>query len=75
MDLEHTYFCKTYEAQPAVLERGEGIYVWDVEGRRYIDAVCGVGACNQGHCHPKVVKAFVDQAAQITLTSRAFHNT
>jgi len=46
MDLEHTYFCKTYEAQPAVLERGEGIYVWDVEGRKYIDAVCGVGACN-----------------------------
>ena len=56
------------------MSRGEGIHVWDVNGKRYIDFLSGYSAVNQGHCHPKIVKALVDQAAKLTLTSRAFHN-
>jgi ornithine--oxo-acid transaminase len=57
-----------------VLERGEGVYVWDVDGNRYYDFLSGYSAVNQGHCHPKIVQSFIEQSQKLTLTSRAFHN-
>lgn len=75
MDLEQKFFTFHYQPQPVVLERGEGVHVWDVNGKQYLDCIAGVGACNQGHVHPKILQAFVHQASKITLTSRAFHNT
>ena len=59
---------------PVVLNRGEGVYVWDVEGKKYYDFLSAYSAVNQGHCHPKIIKALVDQSSKLTLTSRAFHN-
>jgi ornithine--oxo-acid transaminase len=67
--------CHNYSCLPIAVDRGERIYVWDVEGRKYYDFLCGYSACNQGHVHPKILKAMIDQAQKITLTSRAFHNT
>ncbi len=67
--------CHNYACLPVAVDRGERIYVWDVEGRKYFDFLCGYSACNQGHVHPKILKAMIDQAQKITLTSRAFHNT
>lgn len=63
-----------YKPLPVVIERGEGVWVWDVEGRRYLDMLSAYSALNQGHRHPRIVQALVDQAAKLTLTSRAFHN-
>lgn len=63
--------CKTL---PVVLERGEGVYAWDVEGRRYIDFLAGFAALSQGHCHPRLVKIMRDQAGILTHTSRAYHS-
>ena len=67
--------CHNYACLPVAVDRGERIYVYDIEGRKYFDFLCGYSACNQGHVHPKILKAMIDQAQKITLTSRAFHNT
>lgn len=74
IDLESQYGAHNYHPLPVVLERGQGVFVWDVEGRRYYDFLSGYSAVNQGHCHPKVISALVQQAGKLTLTSRAFHN-
>lgn len=74
IEKELTYSAHNYHPLPVVLERGEGVYLWDVEGKRYYDFLSGYSAVNQGHCHPKIVKALVDQAQKLTLTSRAFHS-
>ncbi|GAA6098839.1 ornithine aminotransferase, mitochondrial, partial [Tachysurus ichikawai] len=63
-----------YHPLPVALHRGEGIHVWDVEGRRYFDFLSAYSAVNQGHCHPKIVSALIEQASKLTLTSRAFYN-
>ena len=75
VDLDHKRVCHNYGPIPVTVERGERIYVWDVEGRRYYDFLCGYSSTNQGHCHPKIIKTLVDQAQKLTQTSRAFHNT
>ncbi len=72
--LEEKYGAHNYHPLPVVLERGEGVYVYDVEGKRYFDFLSGYSAVNQGHCHPVIVKALVEQASRLTLTSRAFYN-
>lgn len=71
---EDKYGAHNYHPLPVVLEKGEGIYVWDVEGKRYFDFLSAYSAVNQGHCHPKIIKALTDQAQILTLTSRAFHS-
>src|SRR5215475_326989 len=63
-----------YKPLGVVLARGEGVFVWDVEGRRYLDCLSAYSAVNQGHCHPKILAAMVEQAGRLTLTSRAFRN-
>jgi ornithine--oxo-acid transaminase len=68
------YSANNYHPLPVVLTRGEGVYVWDVEGRRYFDMLSGYSALNQGHSHPRLVRAMVEQAQRLALTSRAFHN-
>lgn len=72
--LENCYGAKNYKPLDVVLERGEGIWVWDVEGNRYMDCLSSYSAVNQGHCHPGIVGALVEQAKKLTLTSRAFRN-
>ena len=72
--LEEKYGAHNYHPLPVVLERGEGVYVWDVDGKRYFDFLSAYSAVNQGHCHPKIVKALCDQAHKLCLTSRAFYN-
>lgn len=72
--LEAEYGARNYKPLDVVLTRGEGVYVWDVDGRRYLDGLSAYSAVNQGHCHPKILKAMVDQASRLTLTSRAFRN-
>lgn len=74
MDRESRFGAHNYHPIPVVLERGEGIYVWDVDGRKYFDFLSAYSAVNQGHCHPKIIGAMVDQARKLTLTSRAFYN-
>ena len=74
LELEEKYGAHNYHPLPVVLNRGEGVFVWDVDGKKYYDFLSGYSAVNQGHCHPKIVDAFVEQARQLTLTSRAFHN-
>ena len=74
IDLEDRYGAHNYHPIPVVLERGEGVFVWDVEGKRYYDFLSGYSALNQGHCHPKIVQSFIEQSKQLTLTSRAFYN-
>lgn len=74
LDLEEKYGAHNYHPVPVVLERGEGVYVWDVDGNRYYDFLSGYSAINQGHCHPKIVQSFIEQSKKLTLTSRAFHN-
>lgn len=71
---EEQFSAHNYHPLPVVLERGEGVYMWDVEGKRYYDFLSGYSAVNQGHCHPKIVKVLVEQAQKLTLTSRAFHS-
>lgn len=75
IEREEKYGAHNYHPLPVVLERGEGIYVWDVEGKRYFDFLSAYSAVNQGHCHPVIIKALTDQAKKITLTSRAFYNS
>lgn len=74
MDRESRFGAHNYHPLPVVLERGEGIYVWDVEGKKYFDFLSAYSAVNQGHCHPRIVKALTDQAGRLALTSRAFYN-
>lgn len=74
MDLEQKYGAFNYHPLPVVLSRGEGVHVWDVDGKKYYDFLAAYSAVNQGHCHPKILAAFTAQAARLTLTSRAFYN-
>ncbi|MDO7576043.1 MAG: aminotransferase class III-fold pyridoxal phosphate-dependent enzyme, partial [Flavobacteriaceae bacterium] len=74
IDLEHANGAHDYHPIPAVLERGEGVYLWDVDGKKYYDFLSAYSAVNQGHCHPRIVNALKQQAEVLTLTSRAFHN-
>lgn len=75
MELENKYGAHNYHPIPVVLERGEGVYVWDVDGKKYFDFLSAYSAVNQGHCHPKIIKTLVGQAQKLTLTSRAFYNS
>jgi len=74
IELEDKYGAHNYHPIPVVLEKGLGVYVWDVEGKKYFDFLSGYSAVNQGHCHPAIIKVFVEQAQRLTLTSRAFHS-
>ena len=74
MELEDKYGAHNYHPLPVVLSKGEGVYVWDVEGKKYFDFLSAYSAVNQGHCHPRIVQAMIDQAKVLTLTSRAFYN-
>lgn len=74
IELENKYGAHNYHPLPVVLNRGEGVYVWDVEGKKYYDFLSAYSAVNQGHCHPEIVGAMDKQARTLTLTSRAFHN-
>ncbi|WP_136480846.1 ornithine--oxo-acid transaminase [Cognatitamlana onchidii] len=74
IDLENKYGAHNYHPLPVVLNKGEGVYVWDVEGKKYYDFLSAYSAVNQGHCHPRIVDAMIQQAQTLTLTSRAFHN-
>ena len=74
IELENKYGAHNYHPLPVVLSRGEGVYVWDVEGKQYYDFLSAYSAVNQGHCHPKIVGAMTQQAQHLTLTSRAFYN-
>ncbi len=71
---EDQYSAHNYHPLPVVLERGEGVHVWDVDGKRYFDFLSGYSAVNQGHCHPKIITSLIAQAQKLTLTSRAFHS-
>lgn len=73
--LEKRYGAHNYKPVPVVIERGEGIFVWDTDGKRYFDFLSAYSAVNQGHCHPRIVEALVAQAQKLTLTSRAFYNS
>lgn len=74
IELENKYGAHNYHPLPVVLSRGEGVYLWDVEGKRYYDFLSAYSAVNQGHCHPKIINALKEQAENLTLTSRAFYN-
>ncbi len=74
IQLEDQYGAHNYHPLPVVLSKGEGVYVWDVEGKRYYDFLSAYSAVNQGHCHPKIINALTEQAKSLTLTSRAFYN-
>ncbi len=75
IDLENQYGAHNYHPLPVVLDRGEGVFVWDVEGKKYYDFLSAYSAVNQGHSHPKIVEALVNQAKKLALTSRAFYNS
>ncbi|MFT4152391.1 ornithine--oxo-acid transaminase [Parafilimonas sp.] len=74
LQLEEEFGAHNYHPLPVALEKGKGVFVWDVEGKRYYDFLSGYSAVNQGHCHPRIVKALIEQAQKLTLTSRAFYN-
>jgi len=74
IELEEKYGAHNYHPLPVVLNKGEGVYVWDVEGKRYYDFLSAYSAVNQGHCHPRIIGSLKDQAEKLTLTSRAFHS-
>ncbi len=74
LDLEEQYGAHNYHPLPVVLNRGQGVYVFDVDGKRYYDFLSGYSAVNQGHCHPKIIASLIEQAQKLTLTSRAFHS-
>ena len=75
MNLENKYGAHNYHPLPVVLERGEGVFVWDPEGNKYYDFLSSYSAVNQGHCHPKIISALIEQSKKLTLTSRAFFNS
>jgi ornithine--oxo-acid transaminase len=74
IELEEKYGAHNYHPLPVVLNRGKGVFVWDVNDKKYYDFLSGYSAINQGHCHPEIIKAFIEQAQKLTLTSRAFYN-
>jgi len=74
LELEEKYGSHNYHPLPVVLSKGEGVFVWDVDGKKYYDFLSGYSAVNQGHCHPVIIKAFIEQAQKLSLTSRAFHS-
>ena len=74
IQLEDKFGAHNYHPLPVVLARGEGVYLWDVDGKKYYDFLSAYSAVNQGHCHPRIISAMIDQARTLTLTSRAFHN-
>ena len=74
ISLEEQYGAHNYHPLPVVISRASGVHMWDVDGKQYFDFLSGYSAVNQGHCHPKILKALTDQAAKLTLTSRAFYN-
>ena len=74
IELEEKYGAHNYHPLPVVLQKGEGVHVWDVDGKKYYDFLSGYSAVNQGHCHPVITEAFIRQAKRLTLTSRAFYN-
>ena len=74
LDLEEKYGAHNYHPLPVVLTKGKGVHVWDVDGKQYYDFLSGYSAVNQGHCHPTIIQTLIDQAQQLTLTSRAFHS-
>lgn len=74
LQLEEQFGAHNYHPLPVVLEKGAGVFLWDVEGKRYYDFLSGYSAVNQGHCHPRIIEALVQQAQKLTLTSRAFHS-
>ena len=74
ISLEEKHGAKNYQPIPVVLERGEGVHVWDVDGKQYLDFLSAYSAVNQGHAHPKILEALHQQASKLSLTSRAFHN-
>jgi ornithine--oxo-acid transaminase len=75
MQLENDFGAHNYHPLPVVLERGEGVFVWDCEGKKYFDFLSAYSAVNQGHCHPKIINALINQSKKLTLTSRAFYNS
>ena len=75
IELENKYGAHNYHPLPVVIDKGEGVYVWDLEGKKYFDFLSAYSAVNQGHCHPDIIKALSDQAQTLTLTSRAFYNS
>src|SRR5262245_42382747 len=74
LELEASWGANNYHPLPIVVERAQGVWVYDVDGRRYLDCLSAYSALNQGHGHPKILAAFEEQARRVTLTSRAFHN-
>lgn len=74
IDLENEYGAHNYHPLPVVLKEGKGVFVWDVEGKKYYDFLSAYSAVNQGHCHPKIIQSLIEQAQKLTLTSRAFHS-
>jgi ornithine--oxo-acid transaminase len=74
IETEARFGAHNYHPLGVTLSRGEGVWVWDTEGNRYLDCLSAYSAVNQGHCHPKILAAMVEQAGKLTLTSRAFHN-
>src|SRR6186997_257944 len=74
LHLEDTHGAHNYHPLPVVLKKGEGVFVWDVDNKKYFDFLSGYSAINQGHCHPRILQALIEQAKTLTLTSRAFHN-
>ena len=74
IEIEEKYGAHNYHPLPVVLSKGIGVHIWDVEGKQYFDFLSAYSAVNQGHCHPKIIKALTDQSSTLTLTSRAFHN-
>jgi len=75
MDLENKFGAHNYHPLPVVLDRGEGVFVWDVDGKKYYDFLSAYSAVNQGHCHPRIINSLIDQAKKLTLTSRAFYSS
>ena len=74
IELENTYGAHNYHPLDVVLERAQGVWVYDVEGHRYLDCLAAYSAVNQGHCHPEILRALIEQSHKVTLTSRAFRN-
>src|SRR6266545_3825894 len=74
LQLEDQFGAHNYHPLPVVLEKGEGVFLWDVDGKCYYDFLSGYSAVNQGHCHPRIINRLIEQAKKLTLTSRAFYN-
>jgi ornithine--oxo-acid transaminase len=74
VEREQQVVCHNYAALPAVLNKGQGVFLWDVDGKKYFDFLSGYSSVNQGHCHPKIIKALVEQVSVLHHTSRAFHS-